>query len=100
MRFRYEDAIAQFGCDKPDLNPVRIQNVSDVFKDTTFRVFREVLDQQGGVFAVKVADLPQLPSRKYFDDTVESFLRDTGFGLADPGALRGGPQRHACQVCK
>lgn len=81
-RYRWDDAMAQFGTDKPDLrNPLRIQNVSEIFKNTGFKVFGDVLASGGSVFCVKL-DLPQIPPRKYFDDTVENFKRESTTGLA------------------
>jgi aspartyl-tRNA synthetase len=40
----YADAIQQFGTDKPDLrNPIRMHNVSEVFRGSGFKVFANML---------------------------------------------------------
>ncbi len=40
----YSEAIRQFGSDKPDLrNPIRMQNVSEVFRGSGFKVFANML---------------------------------------------------------
>jgi aspartyl-tRNA synthetase len=80
-RIKYNDSIAWYGNDKPDLRvPLKIQNVSDILKDTEFKVFRNELDMGGGVFAIGIA-AATVPSRKYFDDTIEYFKGISGSGL-------------------
>ena len=45
----YADAIARYGSDKPDLRcGMEIHDLSDLFKDAEFRVFREII-AKGGV---------------------------------------------------
>jgi len=81
-RFKYDDSMAMYGNDKPDLRiPLKIENLSECFKDTEFRVFKEVLAKGGGIFGIKV-DLDAIPARKYFDDSVDSFTKSSGLGLA------------------
>ncbi|MDC0357371.1 aspartate--tRNA ligase [Oligoflexia bacterium] len=81
-QIRYADSMAMYGNDKPDLrNPLLIENVSAVFKDSDFRVFKTVLEQGGNIQAIKVP-LASIPSRKYFDDAVDFFSNLTGLGLA------------------
>ncbi|MEZ4754478.1 MAG: aspartate--tRNA ligase [Bdellovibrionota bacterium] len=81
-RISFNDVLEQFGSDKPDLrNPLRITDVSSIFKTTEFRVFKNVIDEGGKVRAIKV-DLPELPARKYFDDQIEWFKAQTGQGIA------------------
>jgi aspartyl-tRNA synthetase len=49
-RMSYADAMAKYGSDKPDLRcGMAIEDVSSVFADTTFPVFREILDAKGVV---------------------------------------------------
>jgi aspartyl-tRNA synthetase len=44
-RMTYAEALARYGSDKPDLRcGMEIEDLSGVFKDTTFPIFREVLD--------------------------------------------------------
>ena len=40
----YKDAIRRFGTDKPDLrNPIEMQDVSEVFRDSGFKIFANIL---------------------------------------------------------
>ncbi len=81
-RIRYDEAMAKYGTDKPDLRvPLEISNVSDVFRTSEFKVFKSALGSLGGIWAIKVQG-PAAPSRKYFDETVEWFQKSSGQGLA------------------
>jgi aspartyl-tRNA synthetase len=74
--------MSTYGSDKPDLrNPLVIRNVSNVFQDSSFQVFQRVLGEKGGIFAMALPPA-EIPSRKYFDDTVEFFTKLGGQGLA------------------
>jgi aspartyl-tRNA synthetase len=45
----YAEAIARYGSDKPDLRPgMEIQDLSDTFRDSEFRVFKQIV-AEGGV---------------------------------------------------
>jgi aspartyl-tRNA synthetase len=49
-RMTYAEAMARYGSDKPDLRPgMPIEDLSPVFAETTFPVFREILDANGVV---------------------------------------------------
>ncbi len=55
-RISYADAIARYGSDKPDLRcGMEIHDLSDVFRDSEFRVFKQIVADGGVVrgFAVK-----------------------------------------------
>src|SRR3979411_2537344 len=55
-RMSYADAIARYGSDKPDLRcGMEIHDLSDVFRDSEFRVFKQIVADGGVVrgFAVK-----------------------------------------------
>ena len=81
-RIRYETAMAKYGTDKPDLRiMLEIEDVSALFQNTEFRVFRSALEQRGSVRAIRL-EVPELPPRKYFDDLIEYFKRESGSGLA------------------
>jgi aspartyl-tRNA synthetase len=81
-RIPYNDALRDFGSDKPDLrNPLRIKEVSQIFKDTQFKVFSGVLEKGGGIFAISVP-VAEIPSRKYFDALIDDFRKKSGEGLA------------------
>ncbi len=55
-RISYADAIARYGSDKPDLRcGMEIHDLSDVFRDSEFRVFKQIVADGGVVrgFSVK-----------------------------------------------
>src|SRR5476651_391159 len=55
-RMGYAEAIARYGSDKPDLRcGMEIHDLSDVFRDSEFRVFKQIVADGGAVrgFAVK-----------------------------------------------
>ena len=54
-RLSYDEAVARYGTDKPDLRcAMAIQDVSEVFVDSSFRVFRSAVDGGGVVRALVV----------------------------------------------
>jgi aspartyl-tRNA synthetase len=82
VRIKYDDSMAQFGSDKPDLrNPLRIKDVSEAFVGTEFQVFKNVLADKGSINAIALPKM-DAPPRKYFDDTIELFKKWSGQGLA------------------
>ena len=82
VRIPYKEALEQFGSDKPDLrNPLRISNVSDAFRESEFKVFRNALAEDGEVFAIAMPPM-EVPPRKYFDDTIALFTKWSGQGVA------------------
>jgi aspartyl-tRNA synthetase len=54
-KIRYADAIKNYGTDKPDLrNPIKMQNVSEAFRGSGFKVFARILgdDAKAEVWAI------------------------------------------------
>jgi aspartyl-tRNA synthetase len=50
QRMAYADAVARYGSDKPDLRPgMPIQDLSDFFRDSSFRVFKEIVANGGAI---------------------------------------------------
>ena len=81
-RIPYDTSLEQYGSDKPDLRiPFKIENISEVFRGSEFRVFKSALESGGKIYALKV-DLPETPPRKYFDETVDWFTKLAGQGIA------------------
>ncbi|MCI5065396.1 aspartate--tRNA ligase [bacterium] len=81
-RIPYDECLSMYGSDKPDLrNPLKIRELSAIFENTNFKVFRSALDANGAVCAIPVP-VGKIPPRKYFDDTVSFFQKMTGQGLA------------------
>ena len=44
-RIKYKDALLWYGSDKPDLNPIKMQNVSETFRDSGFLCFLNCLNK-------------------------------------------------------
>ena len=102
----YKDAALWYGTDKPDLrNPIRMQVVSDHFRDSGFAIFAKLLEQDGT--EIRAIPAPTGGSRK-FCDRMNAFAqkeglpgmgyifwRDQGEGMeaAGPLAKNIGPER-------
>ena len=67
-RIRYQDAIAKYGSDKPDLRlSWELKTVTELFKKSDFKVFREVAEKGQLIQVLRVPDGEKL-SRKDLDD--------------------------------
>ena len=65
-RISYKDAMLKYGTDKPDLrNPLEIIDISEIFKESSFKPFRGVV-----VRAIKVDDIAS-KSNSWFNEIVE-----------------------------
>jgi aspartyl-tRNA synthetase len=72
--------MVMYGSDKPDLrNPIKAADVSDLFKDSSFAVFAEVVAKGGVVRAIPAPGAADR-SRSFFDKTV-----GVGETLGPPG---------------
>jgi aspartyl-tRNA synthetase len=70
-RLTYEDAIARFGVDKPDLRfGLELQTVNAVFAGTDFVVFKSVIESGGAIVALRYPGGASL-SRRDFDALTE-----------------------------
>jgi aspartyl-tRNA synthetase len=66
-RITYKDSMLHYGCDKPDLrNPLLIEDVSDIFKESGFTVFAEAVKNGSVVRAISLKDADKQP-RSFFD---------------------------------
>jgi len=78
-RITYDDAMAKYGSDKPDLrNPLLITDVTEAFKGSSFGLFAKNIEKGGIVRAVvgpKSSDQP----RSWFDKLNE-WARENGAG--------------------
>ena len=80
LRMPYSEAIAKYGSDKPDLRGgMPIQDLRDAFRESPFRVFREIVAGGGTVrgFVVKNADY----SRSEVDGIVDQAKQLGAAGL-------------------
>ena len=65
-RIPYKEAMLKYGTDKPDLtNPLEIIDVTEVFKETEFKPFRDTI-----VRAIKVDDIASKPN-SWFNELVD-----------------------------
>lgn len=52
----YKDAMDFYGCDRPDLRyGLKMQDITEIVKDTTFQVFSKPIDEGGIVKCIKVS---------------------------------------------
>ena len=56
QRIKYQDAIRDYGSDKPDLrNPLKLTDVKDIFKNSTFKVFADpAKNEKSRIVALKI----------------------------------------------
>ena len=72
----YKDAALWYGSDKPDLrNPIKMQVVSDHFRDSGFAIFAKLLEQEGT--EIRSIPAPTGGSRK-FCDRMNAFAQKEG----------------------
>ncbi|UKM65072.1 bifunctional amidotransferase subunit GatB/aspartate--tRNA ligase AspS [Flavobacteriaceae bacterium GSB9] len=52
----YKQAMDEYGCDRPDLRfGLKLQDITDIVKDTTFQVFSKPIEEGGIVKCIKVS---------------------------------------------
>ena len=82
-KMKYDDAIRDYGSDKPDLRfDMKIGDITDIFKDTEFSMFRSVLDNKGVINALVVKNEANNYSRKGIDKLTELVKTYRASGLA------------------
>lgn len=82
-KMKYDDAIRDYGSDKPDLRfDMKIEDITDIFKDTEFSMFRSVLDNKGVINALVVKNEANNYSRKGIDKLTELVKTYRARGLA------------------
>ena len=83
MRMKYDDAMENYGSDKPDLRfDMKIQNITDIFKNTEFTVFKNVLDNQGIINCLVLKNVADKYSRKEIDKLTDFVKTYRASGLA------------------
>jgi aspartyl-tRNA synthetase len=74
----FRDSIRWYGTDKPDLrNPIKMQDVSDTFRNAGFKLFSDLLADVGGKAAVWAIPAPTGRSRA-FCDRMNSWAQSLG----------------------
>ena len=82
-RIAYNDAIDMYGSDKPDLRfDMTIQDITEVFKDTEFTIFKNVIEEKGIINTIVAKDAADKYSRKGLDELTEFVKGKKASGLA------------------
>ena len=82
-KMKYDDAINYYGSDKPDLRfDMRINDITDIFKDTEFTIFKDVLNNNGIINCLVVKNSADKFSRKDLDKLTEFVKTYKAKGLA------------------
>ncbi|MDR3187517.1 MAG: aspartate--tRNA ligase [Holosporaceae bacterium] len=76
-RITYDEAIACYGCDKPDLrNPLKISAVDDIFEQSSFTAFTDAMKNGATVRAIGVSGAEKQP-RSFFEK-LNDWAKDQG----------------------
>lgn len=97
-RITWDDAVNLYGSDKPDLRfDMHFYDISDLLRNTGFKVFRNVLDNGGIVKAITVKGDAAIPRREL--DSLVDYVGNYGAkGLAWIGLNKDGSLK--CQITK
>lgn len=80
-KLSFQDAMEKYGSDKPDLRyALEMQNVGGAFKNTGFKVFKDVLDAGGAIYALR-GEKGAAYSRGHFDKLTELVKKNGAKGL-------------------
>ena len=76
----YSEAMESYGSDKPDLRfGYKIQNISEIWKDSEFKVFADNTSEGKSVRAINFKNLADKYSRKQLDKLTD-FIKHYGLG--------------------
>lgn len=82
-RMKYDEAILKYGTDSPDVRfGLELEDISDIFKDSEFKVFKSALDKGGIIKALNCKGSGDQLSRKDIDDLTEEAKTLGAKGLA------------------
>lgn len=82
-RLKYKDAMEQYGSDKPDTRfDLKLHDLSDVLKDTDFKVFSGAIAAGGSVRGINVKGAAEKLSRKEIDKLTDFVKTYRAKGLA------------------
>lgn len=82
-RLTWNDAMARFGSDKPDLRfGMELQDLSEFFKDSAFKVFKSAIENGGQVKAIVAPQAATKYSRKQIEGLQDYIKRFGAKGLA------------------
>lgn len=72
LRIPYNEAMENYGSDKPDMRfEMKINNITSIFKNTDFMMFKSVLEENGIINAIVVKNAADKYSRKDLDKLAE-----------------------------
>ncbi|MGC8728301.1 MAG: aspartate--tRNA ligase [Elusimicrobiales bacterium] len=81
MDMEYEEAMLKYGTDKPDLRyDYEIKEVTDIFKNTEFKIFRQTLESNGTIRGINAKNAHQY-SRGEIDKLTETLKSNGAKGL-------------------
>jgi aspartyl-tRNA synthetase len=77
-RMTYQQAMADYGCDRPDLRfDMKLRDISDIAKQSTFNVFKTTIEKSGVVKGL-CAPAGDKYSRSDIEKTLTQFVMDYG----------------------
>ena len=83
MRMKYDEEMDKYGSDKPDLRfGMEIKDITEVFKETDFTVFKNVYEEKGIINAIVVKNAADKYSRKDLDKLTDFVKTYKASGLA------------------
>ncbi len=79
VRIPYKESMLKYGSDKPDLrNPIMISDVTEIFRDSEFSIFKNAVAKGSNVRAIPAPDTHAKP-RSFFDGMI-TFAQSLGAG--------------------
>lgn len=83
MKMKYDDAIAMYGSDKPDLRfEMPIQDITDIFENTEIGFFKSNIEADGVINAIVAKNAADKYSRKEIDKLTDYVKTYKASGLA------------------
>ncbi len=81
-RLTYKEAMELYGTDRPDLRfDLEITDLTDLMRDTDFRVFRDVIEKGGVIKAINVQEGGSKLSRKAIDELSDIAISNGAKGM-------------------
>ena len=75
LKMKYNDAMKDYGSDKPDLRfDMKINDITDIFSNTSFEMFKNTISDGGIINAIVVKNAADKYSRKNLD-TLTDFVK-------------------------
>ena len=82
VRVPYKEALLKYGSDKPDMRfGMLIEDLSEIFKNTGFKVFADILANKGVIRAIKAENSAAVLSRGAIDKLTELVKKNGAKGL-------------------